>query len=40
MDIEALNYLGYGQVFEISLWLAIMYAGKCYIDDFLNRRLK
>ena len=25
MDIETLNYLGYGEVFEISLWIALMY---------------
>jgi len=40
MDIEALNYLGYGEVIEISLWLAVMYAGKGFIDEFFNRRLK
>ena len=40
MDIGTLNMLGYGEVFEISLWLAVMYTGKCYIDDFFNRRLK
>jgi len=25
MDIETLNYLGYGEVIEISLWIAVMY---------------
>jgi len=40
MDIEALNYLGYGEVFEISLWITIMYVGKGFIDEFFNRRLK
>ena len=40
MDIGTLNMLGYGEVIEISLWLAVMYTGKCYIDDFFNRRLK
>ena len=40
MDIETLNYLGYGEVFEISLWLTIMYVGKGFIDEFFNRRLK
>ena len=40
MDIETLNYLGYGEVFEISLWLAVMYTGKSFIDDYFNRRLK
>ena len=40
MDIETLNYLGYGEVIEISLWLAVMYTGKSFIDDYFNRRLK
>ena len=40
MDIEALNYLGYGEVSEISLWITIMYVGKGFIDEFFNRRLK
>ena len=40
MDIEALNYLGYGEVFEISLWIALMYIGKGFIDEFFNKRLK
>ena len=40
MDIGTLNYLGYGEVIEISLWLAGMYAGKGFIDEFFNRRLK
>ena len=40
MDIEALNYLGYGEVFEISLWITLMYVGKGFIDEFFNRRLK
>ena len=40
MDIGTLNMLGYGEVIEISLWLAAMYAGKGFIDEFFNRRLK
>ena len=40
MDIETLNYLGYGEVFEISLWITLMYIGKGFIDEFFNRRLK
>ena len=40
MDIGTLNYLGYGEVIEISLWLAVMYAGKGFNDEFFNRRLK
>ena len=40
MDIETLNYLDYGEVIEISLWIAVMYVGKSFIDEFFNRRLK
>ena len=40
MDIETLNYLGYGEVMEISLWITIMYVGIGFIDEFFNRRLK
>ena len=40
MDIETLNYLGYGEGMEISLWIAVMYVGKGFIDEFFNRRLK
>ena len=40
VDIETLNYLGYGEVIEISLWIAVMYVGKGFIDEFFNRRLK
>ena len=40
MDIEILNELGYFEVIEISLWLGVMYFGKCYIDDYFNMRLK
>ena len=40
VDIETLNYLGYGEVIEISLWIAVMYVGKGFIDEFFNSRLK
>ena len=40
MYIGTLNTLGYGEVIEISLWLAVMYAGKGFIDEFFNGRLK
>ena len=40
MDIGTLNMLGYKEIFEISLWLAVMYTGKSFIDDYFNRRLK
>ena len=32
MDIGVLNSLGYIEVIEISIWLGIMYYGKCWID--------
>ena len=43
MDSEALNWLveiGYWEIIEISLWVGLMYFGKCWIDDYFNRRLK
>ena len=40
MDIGILNELGYFEVIEISLWVGLMYFGKCWIDDYFNRRLK
>ena len=33
MDVAVLNSLGYIEVVEISIWLAIMYYGKCLIDS-------
>ena len=33
MDIGILNSLGYIEVIEISIWLAVMYYGKCWIDN-------
>ena len=33
MDIDVLNSLGYIEVIEISIWLGIMYYGKCWIDS-------
>tara|TARA_R100001143_G_scaffold50349_1_gene45316 strand:+ start:542 stop:652 length:111 start_codon:yes stop_codon:yes gene_type:complete len=33
MDIEVLNELGYMEVIEISIWLGIMYYGKCWVDN-------
>ena len=37
MDFEAVNNLGYFEVIEISIWLAIMYFGKCWIDNFFKK---
>ena len=33
MDIDILNNLGYIEVIEISVWLGVMYYGKCWIDN-------
>ena len=33
MDIGILNELRYFEVIEISIWLGIMYYGKCWIDN-------
>jgi hypothetical protein len=32
MDVGILNNLGYFEVIEISIWLGLMYFGKCWID--------
>ena len=43
MDSEALNWvveIGYWEIIEISLWVGLMYFGKCWIDDYFYRRLK
>ena len=40
MDIGILNSLGYIEVIEISIWLGIMYFGKCYIDDYFKDKSK
>ena len=37
MDIGILNELGYFEVIEISLWVGLMYFGKCWIDDYFRR---
>ena len=36
MDVGALNELGYTEVIEISIWLGLMYYGKCWIDKRLR----
>ena len=33
MDIGILNSLGYIEVIEITIWLAVMYYGKCWVDN-------
>ena len=38
MDIGILNNLGYTEVIEISIWLGVMYYGKCWIDYKFNYR--
>ena len=36
MDIDVLNSLGYIEVIEISIWLGVMYYGKCWIDNYFE----
>ena len=36
MDIGILNSLGYIEVIEISIWLGVMYYGKCWIDNYFE----
>ena len=38
MDVGVLNQLGYFEVFEISLWLELMYFGICAIDHWFGTR--
>jgi len=38
MDLNALNSIGYWEIVEISIYLAVMYIGKGFIDEFFNRR--
>ena len=33
MDIEVLNELGYIEVIVISIWIGLMYYGKCWVDS-------
>ena len=36
MDVGVLNSLGYIEVIEISIWLGVMYYGKCWIDSYFD----
>ena len=36
MDFEWLNELGYFEVIEISIWLGVMYFGKCWVDNYFK----
>jgi len=40
MDLNTLNDIGYYEIVEISIYLAMMYTGKGFIDEYFNRRLK
>ena len=40
MDIGILNSLGYIEVIEISIWLGLMYFGKCWIDNYFKDKPK
>ena len=33
MDVGILNSLGYIEVIEITIWLAVVYYGKCWIES-------
>ena len=37
MDFDVINNLGYFEIIEISVWLGIMYFGKCWIDNFFTK---
>ncbi len=36
MNFEWLNELGYFEVIEISIWLGVMYFGKCWVDNYFK----
>ena len=40
MNFEAINNLGYFEVIEISIWLGVMYFGKCWIDNYFKDKPK
>ena len=40
MDLNALNTIGYWEIVEISVYLAVMYTVKGFIYEYFNRRLK
>ncbi len=40
MDIGILNELGYFEVIEISIWLGVMYFGKCWVDNYFKDKPK
>ena len=33
MDVGVVIELGYFEVIELSIWLGLMYYGKCWIDN-------
>jgi len=37
VDFDVINNLGYFEIIEISIWLGIMYFGKCWVDNFFNK---
>ena len=38
MNFEWLNELGYFEVIEISIWLGVMYFGKCWVDNYFKNK--
>jgi len=40
MELGILNELGYFEVIEISIWLGVMYFGKCWVDNYFKDKSK
>jgi hypothetical protein len=38
MELGILNELGYFEVIEISIWLGVMYFGKCWVDNYFKSK--
>jgi|TARA_R100000501_G_scaffold9536_2_gene18957 hypothetical protein len=38
MELGILNELGYFEVIEISIWLGLMYFGKCWVDNYFKNK--
>ncbi len=38
MELGILNELGYIEVIEISIWLGLMYFGKCWVDNYFKSK--
>jgi hypothetical protein len=38
MELGILNELGYLEVIEVSIWLSVMYFGKCWVDNYFKNK--